>query len=165
MIEVLRALEESLADELVLEGELLEAGIQMRDALVALDLRQVEQATSREQNVLVALGPAGERRLRWTSAAARLLGLVDQEASVTRVAQRAGEPYASRLLSQADRVRTTLREVARVNQTNRALTLQSLGHVKRFFLILGGVREQLTYTRRGQGSRPEIPKVMIDRVI
>ena len=165
MIEVLRSLEESLSHEHELEKELLEVATLKRDGLVSLDMRQVELATSREQNVLVALGPAGERRLRWTSAAARLLGLADREATVTRVAQRAGEPYGSRLLFQADQVRKTLRVVARMNLTNRALTLQSLAHVKRFFLILGGVKEQLTYTRRGQGSRPEVPKVMIDRVI
>jgi len=165
MIEVLKALEDSLARELELERELFEVGERKRDGLIALDLKEVDQATSREQNILVALGPVGERRLRWTSAAARLLGLGDQEATVSRVAQRAGEPYASRLLRQASEVRGALRDVALVNRTNRALTLQSLGQVKRFFLLLSGAKDQLTYGRRGQGNRPEMPKVMIDRVI
>jgi hypothetical protein len=165
VIEILRGLEESLEEELRLERELLEAGIMKRDGLVSLDLRGVDQASSLEQNILVALVPAGERRLRRTAAAARLLGLSDSESSVTRVAHRAGEPFRPRLLGQAQELREVLRQLARVNATNRALTLQSLAHVRRFFMILGGVEDQVAYTRRGRESRREIPKVMIDKVV
>ena len=165
MIEVLRALEESLADEARLERELLEAGSQKRDALVSLDLREVEQATTREHHLLVALGGTAAKRFRRTSDAARLLGLGESEASVSRVAQRAGEPWCSRLLALGEELRRTLREVSRVNTTNRSLAEQSIGHVKHFFQVLSGQKDEITYTRRGTGLRPDIQKIMIDQVV
>lgn len=165
MIEVLKALEESLVEEIRLERELLEVGTRKRDALVALDLREVEQATSREHNLLVALGGSAERRMRRTADAARLLGLAEAEASVTRVAQRSGEPWSGRLLAQAAELRSALRGVSRVNATNRQLAEQSIGHVQRFFLVLSGQTDEVTYTRLGTGRRPEIRKIMIDQVI
>jgi flagellar biosynthesis/type III secretory pathway chaperone len=165
MIEVLKFLEASLSEEIRLEGELLEAGTEKRDALVTLDIRGVEQATSREHNLLVALGAVAERRLRRTADAARLLGLSEAEASITRVAQRAGEPYCSRMLALGEDLRRTLRQVSRINLTNRRLAEQSIGHVKRFFQILSGQKDEVTYTRRGTGLRPTIQKIMIDRVV
>ncbi|HLF93105.1 MAG TPA: flagellar protein FlgN [Planctomycetota bacterium] len=165
MIEVLKALEESLSEEIRLERTLLGVGTRKRDALVSLDLREVEQATSQEHNLLVALGGSAERRMRRTSDAARLLGLPDAEASVTRVAQRAGEPWSARLLAQAGELRDTLRSVSRVNAANSQLAQQSIGHVQRFFLVLSGQKDEVTYTRRGTGRRPEIRKIMIDQVI
>ena len=165
MIEVLKALEEALSDESRLERELLEVGTRKRDGLVSLDLREVEQATSREHHLLVALGGTAERRLRRTADAARLLGLPEPEASVTRVAQRAGEPFCSRLLAQAEELRRTLKDVSRVNTTNRRLAEQSIGHVQNFFLVLSGQKDEVTYTRRGTGRRPEIRKIMIDQVV
>jgi flagellar biosynthesis/type III secretory pathway chaperone len=165
MIEVLKALEEALSDEIRLDLELLEVGTRKRNALVALDLRGVEQATSQEHNLLVALGASAERRLRRTADAARLLGLSDAEASVTRVARRAGEPWCDRLLGQAADLRRTLRDVARVNSANRLLAEQSIGHVRRFFNALSGEKDEATYTRRGTGQKPELQKIMIDRVV
>jgi len=165
MIEVLMALEESLAEEIRLERALLEVGTRKRDALVALDLREVEQATSQEHNLLVALGGSAERRMRRTADAARLLGLAEAEASVTRVAQRAGEPWCERLLAEAGDLKRTLRDVSRVNAANSQLARQSIGHVQRFFLVLSGQKDEITYTRRGTGQRPEIRKIMIDQVI
>jgi flagellar biosynthesis/type III secretory pathway chaperone len=165
MIEVLKVLEESLAGEVRLERELLETGARKRDALVSLDLREVEQATSREHNLLVALAGTAEHRMRRTADAARLLGLTEAEASVTRVAHRAGEPFCATLLSLAEELRRTLRDVSRVNTTNRRLAEQSIGHVRRFFQVLSGQEVEVTYTRRGMGQRPEIQKIMIDQVV
>ena len=103
--------------------------------------------------------------MRRTADAARLLGLSEAEASVTRVAQRAGEPFCARLMVLAEELRRTLRDVSRVNTTNRRLAEQSIGHVKHFFLVLSGQKDEVTYTRRGTGQRPEIRKIMIDQVV
>ncbi len=164
-MEPLGGLEEALADEIRLERDLLAVSARKRDALVALDLGGVEEATSREQDLLVELGGAAERRMRRTADAARLLGLPEAEAGVTRVAGRAGEPVASRLLARAAEFRRTLDEVSRLNRTNRRLTEQSIAHVKEFFLALSGAGHEVTYTRRGLEARPEAPRIMIDQVV
>ena len=162
----LAALEDALTEEIRLERELAAAGGRKRDALVALDAAGVDQATSREQNLLVALAAAAERRLRRTAEAARLFAVPEAEISVTRIAAAAGEPVRARLLALAGGLREALKEVFRVNVANRALTEQSLDHVKRFFRILGGAREPGVYSRRGfPQARPENPKVMFDEVV
>ncbi len=163
-MEPLGGLEEALAEEIRLEKELLATGIRKRDALVSVDMKGVEHATQRERNLRAALGPAAERRLRRTAEAARGMGLSEAEATVTRLAQRAGEPWRTRLLSHASTLRSTLKELSRVNGANKALTEQSLSQVKQFFHVLGGAGEEVTYTRRGLEARQEVPKVMIDEV-
>lgn len=164
MLDSVKSLEGALAEEIRLERELLAAGTRKRDALVALDMKAVEQATAREQHLIAALGPAAERRLRRTSEATRQLGLADGEATVSHVAHRSGEPSRTRLLALVADLKTALREVTRVNGANKALTEQSLAHVKHFFRLLGGGGEELTYTRRGVGGHPETARVMIDEV-
>jgi flagellar biosynthesis/type III secretory pathway chaperone len=164
-MDVLKSLEDALADETRLERELLGAGSRKRDALVALDLRAVDQATSREQNLLVAVAGAAERRLRRTADAAKLLGIPEGEASVTRVARRAGEPWAARLSAAAEGLRQVLRELASVNRTNRALTEQSIARIRDFFAALSGSDREVVYTRRGLGSGLGAPRILIDEVI
>jgi hypothetical protein len=165
MIEVLKGLEGALAEEIRLQRELAGTGSRKRDALVRLDVVAVDQATSREQSLLGALGPAAERRLRRTLEVCRLLGIPEAEASVTRVADRVGEPWRAALLTHASDLRGALAEVARVNRSNRALTEQSLDYVKRFFRILGGGGDETNYTRRGLESRGDAPRLMIDEVV
>jgi hypothetical protein len=164
MIEVLKGLEQALAEEIRLERELAATGARKREALVRLDLGAVDAATSREQSLLGAIGQAAERRLRRTAETARLLGIPEGEASVTRIAERAGGPWGAGLSSQAAELRRCLEEVARVNRSNRSLTEQSLDYVKRFFRILGGVKDEVAYTRRGLDARADAPKLMIDEI-
>ena len=165
MIEVIKGLETALADEIRLEADLLAVGLRKREALVRLDVPAVEQANSREQALLGAIGHAAERRLRRTAETARLLGVPEAEASVTRVAERAGEPWQAALTAQALELRKTLGEVARVNRANRTLTEQSLEYVKRFFRILGGVKDDMVYSRRDIENRSDAPKLMIDETV
>ncbi len=165
MIETLKALEEALAEEVRVERELAAAGVRKRDALVAVDMGAVAQATAREQALLAALAPAAERRLQRTAEAARALGLPEAEARVTRIAQASGEPLRTRLLARAEELRAGLRDLARINAVNKALTEQSLQQVRNFFHALGGTGDEVTYSRRGVETRPDAPKVMIDEVV
>ena len=165
MIEVLKGLQDALVEETRLERELAAVGARKRDALVALDLPVVDQSTTREQQLIGMVGVAAERRLRRTAETARLLGVADGEASVSRIAERAGEPWKTALSAEAERLRAARRDVQRIHSANRALTQQSLVSVKQFFRALGGGGEEATYTRRGMESRAGAPQVMIDRVV
>ena len=164
MIAILKGLDEAMAEEIRIERELVSVGTRKRDALVALDMKGVEQATVRERTLLSALGPAAERRLHRTAEAARTLGLSEDGGAVTRIAQESSEPMRTQLLERAGELRRALQDLARVNGANKALTEQSLSHVKQFFRLLGGAGEEPVYTRRGLETSREIPKVMIDEV-
>jgi len=139
----------ALGNEARLYGELLVLLAQKRDALVALKTADVDRIVAQEEALLSSLGEADAMRRRAAAEAGRAAGLAPG-ATLLQIAGH--EPGLAPL---RDRLRKLMIEVARANDLNRALTEQSLEHVRDTLLVLTGVEpDAAAYTRRGAEAPP-----------
>ena len=153
-----------LGEEAGLYQDLIAAGRAKRDALVAVDLAQVETATQREEDLLRTVGRTALRRGETLREIGAVLRLGSGEPKLEEVLPRVGEPRAAQIAGLRADIRRALEELKRLNGLNQALTRQSLAHVQDFLRLLtrGGGPGPL-YTRRGLEERPVRSHLVIDR--
>ena len=154
-----------LEEELQFNRGLYDLGIRKRDELIHQQVEAVEKTNLEEQTLVVALGEAASRRVKFSQELSQELGVPEEQATIRGIAARLQDPGRSRMHKLALDLRDAMARVRRLNESNRLLTQQSLRYIQDFFEILTGSGSGgNTYGRTGQ--RPSRPgRLMIDHVI
>ncbi len=134
-------------------AELRDAAAAKRDALVGCDPELILAATRGEEAAEEAVRIAEAGRAVALARAAESLGLATPPENVSAILPFLGEPARTRLAAARARLRTLVVEVTELNDLNRQLAQQSLGHLQSIFGVLAGERAGTTTYGPGAAAR------------
>lgn len=160
---------QELLDELARWQTALEALLQVAgDKLAALrqaDTAALHDCAAREGELLQTLFRDGPRRQAALARAAQGLHAAGPPTGwLTQVAERAPEPWASRLRARAAGLRESAGELQRKNQLVAHVARQLQSHIRGVFAELAGAAQETTvYGPQGQQERSH-PRCWVDAV-
>ena len=155
------SLMEELIDVLEKEEEqyigLIELGTQKREAIIAADIKTLEQITAKEGDVASALQNIAKRRTRVLTDMATVLGKEPSDITITKlIGYLATQPKEQQQLSEMkERLLTTGNTMSRINEQNEVLLKQALEMVEFDLTLLKSMRqapETANYNRRAYNT-------------
>lgn len=150
-------LERVLAEELAVYEALVQQGERKKAALVGMNLPEVEAATVEEQKLLMALSALAPRRLKLMNRKSAEAGL--REATLATLAGRL--PEGERIAELARRLRSVMRRVQRLNETNRLLIESSLAVVGDLVrIVTESMSDQVSYA----AAKPSGMRIFLDQM-
>ena len=130
---------------------------QEKDAVVGLNLQQLNQACKAKDNLLLKLRILEEQREQLMDKLASDLNCSPQEISLTQLSQWVEEPYAGRLRERSTDLLSLIQKLQEANQQNKFLLSHSLELIQGSYNLLNNaMAASPVYYRRGdvQNKRP-----------
>lgn len=123
---------------------------QEKDAVVGLNLQQLNQACKAKDNLLLKLRILEEQREQLMDKLASDLDCSPQEISLTQLSQWVEEPYAGMLRERSTDLLSLIQTLQEANQQNRALLSHSLELIQGSYNLLNNaMATSPVYYRRG----------------
>lgn len=143
---------------------LAEKASEKQRAVVELRTADVERYSAEEGSLTRKLSALEETRVALFHESADRLG-IEGEVNVESIAIAAGEPYATSLREAKTRIAVAAARLKKINEINRALLAQSLGHVHGILGLISRGGEEPTYRAEGVGKKAPTRTVslVIDR--
>jgi flagellar biosynthesis/type III secretory pathway chaperone len=124
---------------------------QEKDAVVGLNLHQLNQACKAKDNLLLKLRILEEQREQLMDQLASDLNCSPQEISLTRLSEWVEEPYASKLHERSTDLLALIQTLQAANQQNKALLSHSLELIHGSYNLLNNaIADSPVYYRRGE---------------
>ena len=111
-----------------------------KDAAIQSELIALNEAQIEKENILVGLGLLEEQRRNLVTSLADSLGFSDRDMNLTKISQRVGEPFASRLKQARSDLSALLESVRAANQRNRQLFEHSRELLRGSFNLLSELK-------------------------
>jgi flagellar biosynthesis/type III secretory pathway chaperone len=123
---------------------------QEKDAVVGLNLQQLNQACKAKDNLLLKLRILEEQREQLMDKLASDLNCSPQEISLTQLSQWVEEPYAGMLRERSTDLLSLIQTLQEANQQNKALLSHSLELIQGSYNLLNNaIAASPVYYRRG----------------
>ena len=123
---------------------------QEKDAVVGLNLQQLNQACKAKDNLLLKLRILEEQREQLMDKLASELNCSPQEISLTQLSQWVEEPYAGMLRERSTDLLSLIQTLQEANQQNKALLSHSLELIQGSYNLLNNaMAASPVYYRRG----------------
>ena len=123
---------------------------QEKDAVVGLNLQQLNQACKAKDNLLLKLRILEEQREQLMDKLASELNCSPQEISLTQLSQWVEEPYAGMLRERSTDLLSLIQTLQEANQQNKALLSHSLELIQGSYNLLNNATAASpVYYRRG----------------
>ncbi len=123
---------------------------QEKDAVVGLNLKQLNQACKAKDNLLLKLRILEEQRQQLMDKLASDLNCSPQEISLTQLSQWVGEPYAGMLRERSTDLLSLIQKLQEANQQNKFLLSHSLELIQgSYHLLNNAMAASPVYYRRG----------------
>ena len=123
---------------------------QEKDAVVGLNLQQLNQACKAKDNLLLKLRILEEQREQLMDKLASELNCSPQEISLTQLSQWVEEPYAGMLRERSTDLLSLIQTLQEANQQNKALLSHSLELIQGSYNLLNNaMATSPVYYRRG----------------
>lgn len=162
MREVLEALCNYLDDELERQGNVLALCTAQREALNARDIAALNARTEALDAVASEALDAERRRRELVALTAASVGIDNPDTSLRHVAQRAPEPWGSRLEYQRGALARILGEIRTAVYFNASRLRNSLQVVNQALAVVApGVQESPGYDAPGQSARTAAPRAAV----
>lgn len=110
-----------------------------KDAVVGLNLQQLNEACKAKDNLLLKLRILEEQREQLMDKLAVVLNRGPHEISLTQLSNLVQEPYAGRLRTCSSKLLSLIQELQEANQQNKMLLSHSLELVKGSYDLLNNV--------------------------
>ena len=121
-----------------------------KDAVIGLNLQQLNQACKTKDNLLLKLRIIEEQREQLMDNLASELGRSPQEISLTQLSQWVEEPYAGRLRACSTELLSLIQTLQEANQQNKDLLSHSLELIQGSYNLLNNaMADNPVYYRRG----------------
>ncbi len=157
---------ESLLDrQLELYQSLVEMSHRKQQVLVRSDLQELESIIKAEQALLWQAGKLEESRLALQGEMAAAAGLKPEELDLSKLAELAGEPFASRYRSLQGRMVALMDRLGTINKLNMELIEQSLSYINFSLELLSGAEAGETYTPAGKSPGRKGVTRLLDRKV
>lgn len=138
-----------------------------REAMVRMDVKELERTIGQEGDLLVQLEKAEHERSQLHTRICRARGLEPAHTALLDLALSLPEPWRGRLTRARHQLFRQARKLGRLNELNRDLTVQGLCHVRDMLqvLVCGGGSE-VTYSKPGSSpTAPGAVRKFVDEVI
>ena len=123
---------------------------QEKEAVVGLNLQQLNQVCKAKDNLLLKLRILEEQREQLMDKLALDLDCSPQEISLTRLSQWVEEPYAGMLRERSTHLLSLIQTLQEANQQNKYLLLHSLELIRGSYNLLNrAIAANPVYHRRG----------------
>lgn len=157
---------ESLLDrQLELYQSLVEMSHRKQQVLVRGDLQELESIIKAEQALLWQAGKLEESRLALQGELAASAGLKPEELDLSKLAELAGEPFASRYKSLQGCMVAIMDQLGAINRLNMELIEQSLSYINFSLELLSGAEAGETYTPAGKSPGRKDVTRLLDRKV
>ncbi len=110
-----------------------------KEAVVGLNLQQLNEACKAKDNLLLKLRILEEQREQLMDKLAVVMNCEPNEISLTQLSYRVKEPYAGRLRSASAKLLSLIQELQEANQQNKMLLSHSLALVQGSYNLLNNV--------------------------
>ena len=110
-----------------------------KDAVVGLNLQQLNEACKAKDNLLLKLRILEERRVQLMDRLAGELGRSPQGLTITELSMRVGEPYADRLRDRSTDLLALVRKLQEMTRKNKFLMTHSLQLVQGSYDLLNNL--------------------------
>jgi len=148
---LIRAWVAHLDQELTAHRDLLAVADTKTRTLVERELTAMQEAVTRERELLATIEQLRIRRQRLRILSAQALGIPPDDLRMRRVIDAADAPERGRLLEQETQAREVVAHLQRVTERNAMLLRTSLGLVGDVLSVIAGSEpEQVSYNRGGR---------------
>lgn len=141
---LIRLMTDLLEEEYKLYGHLLTLSRRKQDILVTGDIKNLDQITKQEEQIIRQVGRIEGERVGATAELAREIGIPEAEMTLARVIPFVSPETRDRLEDYHRRMIATLGEIDKVNEQNSQLIKQSLSYID-FVINLTTEDSQPTY--------------------
>ena len=142
-----------LCQQIDCHESLIESLKNERELLKRLAPEELQDNTGAKQALLDRIRELEELRMAISGEIADFLGISPEDATLSRTAESAPDPWSRKLFEARERLLHLTRSVIQLNERNRRLFTQGRNHFKRFMSLLGAAgNPNRTYHRSGQMS-------------
>jgi len=162
---MLERMESLLNRQMELYQSLVEMSDRKQQVLVKGDLKELESIIKAEQALLWQAGKLEESRLALQGEMASAAGLKPEELNLSKLAELAGEPFASRYRALQGCMVGLMDQLGAINKLNMELIEQSLSYINFSLELLSGAEAGDTYTPAGKSPSRKVGTKLLDRKV
>jgi len=151
-----------LQKEASLYEELCQLSQKEEEVVIEGDLKKLDRIVKQQEGIFLYLKNYEKARYRLMGALRQILSL-PEKITLSQLAKRVNEPYASQLQDLQQKITTLLNKISKFNKNNVSLIEYSIKIIEEYFHFLVGGEKLPVYTSRGWAKGKTQKRKLIDQ--